>query len=223
LALYLIERKTINKFFTRFFLTALLCLSLDCRADFELFDINEGELEFITHPLKTKPHHHSTHISITPESLKTGWIDNKQCHYNLQAIPAMEIVFRKGRVRNIEIQRMDNIGRAWISGATVQLVDVKKEAVICITSETRSLRKSGGTGRYVWSGGPYMKKFLDGYFPMKVSIAIDYPSELLTLEKLFPQAVELKAIKLPGHIRLSVTFEGILSLETHFQEITNRN
>lgn len=202
-------------------LGVLLLLANDLYADFDIFDINEGELEFITRPLKTTPHHHSTHISITADSIKTGWIGNKQCHYNLQAVPAMEIVFRKGSVRNIEIQRSDNIGRAWIDDATVQLEDVKKEAVICITSETMSFKKSGDGGRFVWFGGPYMKRFLDGYFPMKVSIAIDYPSEMLTLEKLFPQAVEIKATKLPGHVRLSVIFEGILMLETHFKGISN--
>lgn len=186
-------------------------------ANFDIFDINEGDLEFINRPLKTTPHHHSTHISITADSLKSGWIDNKQCHYNLQPVPAMEIVFRRGNVRNISIQRSENIGRAWIEDATVQLDAVGKNAVLCITSETLSFKKNGDRGRFIWFGGPYMKRFLDGYFPMKVSIAIDYPSELLTLEKLFPQAVELKATKLSGHLRLSVTFEGILALETHFK------
>jgi hypothetical protein len=197
-------------------LSALLLSTSVLYADFEFLDINEGELDFITRPLKTAPHHHSTHISITADSLTSGWIGNKQCHYNLQPVPAMEIVFRRGRVRNIEITRTENIGRAWIEEATIQLESIKKGAVICVSSETLSIKSNGGRNRFIWSGGPYMKKFLDGYFPMKVSVAIDYPSELLALEKLFPQEVELKSTKLPGHIRLSVMFEGILSLETHF-------
>ncbi|MFV1993497.1 MAG: hypothetical protein ACC635_06305 [Acidiferrobacterales bacterium] len=189
--------------------------------EFEFLDINEGELEFITRPLKETPHHHSTHISITNESIKSGWIGNKQCHSNLQAVPAMEIVFRKGYVRNLDISRSENIGRVWIEGASVQLKEVKKNAVVCITSETLSFKKNGHSGNYIWTGGPYMKKYLDGYFPMKVSIAIDYPSDKLVFEKLYPHAVELKAVKLPGHIRLSLLFEGILELETHFREISN--
>lgn len=189
--------------------------------DFEFLDINEGELEFITRPLKETPHHHSTHISITAESMKSGWIGNKQCHSNLQTVPAMEIVFRKGYVRNLDISRSENIGRVWIEDATVQLQDIKKNAVVCITGETLSFKKNGHSGNYIWTGGPYMKKYLDGYFPMKVSIAIDYPSDKLVLEKLTPLAVELKTVKLPGHIRLSLLFEGILELETHFKEISH--
>ena len=162
----------------------------------------------------------SSAISITTESMKSGWIDNKQCHYNLQTVPAMEIVFRKGRVKNLEIKRYENIGRVWVEDATVQLKEIKKNAMICITGETLSFKKNDRTGTYIWTGGPYMKKYLDGYFPMKVSIAIDYPSEKLVLEKLYPQAVELKALKLSGHIRLSLVFEGILELETHFREIS---
>jgi len=189
--------------------------------EFDFLDINEGELEFITRPLKETPHHHSTHISITAESMKSGWIGNKQCHSNLQTVAAMEIVFRKGYVRNLDISRSENIGRVWIEDATVQLQDVKKNAVVCITGETLSFKKNGHSGNYIWTGGPYMKKYLDGYFPMKVSIAIDYPSDKLVLEKLTPPAVELKTVKLPGHIRLSLLFEGILKLETHFREISH--
>lgn len=200
-------------------LGVLILFTNNVFANFDIFDINEGELEFITRPLKTAPHHHSTHISITANSLKTGWIGNKQCHYNLQTVPAMEIVFRRGYVRNIEIQRSENIGRAWVDDATVQLENVKNKAVVCITSETKSFKKNGDQGQFVWFGGPYMKKFLDGYFPMKVSIAIDYPSKLLSLERLLPQAVELKAVKLPGHVRLTVMFEGILMLESYFRKV----
>jgi len=189
--------------------------------EFDFLDINEGELEFITRPLKEILHHHTTHITITAESMKSGWVSNKQCHSNLQTVPAMEIVFRKGYVRNLEISRRENIGRVWIEDATVQLKEIKKNAVVCITGETLSFKKNGHSGNYIWTGGPYMKKYLDGYFPMKVSIAIDYPSEKLLLEKLYPHAVELKTVKLPGYIRLSLTFEGILELETHFREISN--
>ena len=202
-------------------LFVFLYTPLSNATEFDFLDINEGELEFITRPLKEVPHHHSTHISITTESMKSGWIGNKQCHYNLQTVPAMEVVFRKGYVRNLEINRSENIGRVWIEDATVQLKEIKKNAVVCITGETLSLKKNGSSGNYIWSGGPYMKKYLDGYFPMKVSIAIDYPSEKLVLEKLYPHAVELKAVKLPGYIRLSLMFEGILELETHFREISH--
>ncbi len=184
--------------------------SLD--ADFSVIDINEGELHFLTRPPKKAPHHHSTHITINNDSLTTGWVGNKQCHYNLGQVPALEIVFRKGGVRGLDIVRAEHIGKAWVENDSVQLEDLEKNAIICIVSETRSLRYNDLTKNYEWRGGPYMRRFLDGYFPMKVSLAIDYPSDKLRLETLAPAALLLKATALPGHLRLSTLFEGRLNI-----------
>jgi len=184
--------------------------------DFETLDINEGELRFLTEPPTQRPHLQSTHIVITDDSLKSGWIGVKQCHYHLAPVSAMQVLFRRGRVRELQIVQADNIGRAWVEGPSVQLTDVRKKAVLCILSENRALRRNSLDGSYEWHGGPYMRRFLDGFFPMHVKLAIDYPSNLLQLEGIEPKALKLKAITQPGHVRMDALFEGRLDVELRF-------
>jgi len=136
--------------------------------EFDILDINEGELHFLTTPPAKPFHRHTNHVTINADSLKTGWIGSKQCHYHLDRVTAMEVVFRKGGVRNLQILQADNIGRAWIENHSVQLKNVKANAVLCIRSENQALRRDAGGRSYVWHGGPYMRRFLDGYFPMRV-------------------------------------------------------
>lgn len=203
--------------------TVLMVLCLVCNtqliaSDFDVFDINEGELQFLTKPPAEPPHHHSTHVQITEESLKTGWVLNKQCHYDLGIVPALEIVFRQGKVRNLDVVRTENVGRAWVDRHTVQLEDVRKNAAVCIVAEIRSLKAGPAGGEWEWRGGPYLRRFLDGYFPMRVSLAIDYPVNRLKLDSLEPAAIRLRATDLPGHLRLNVLFEGRLIINAHFHQ-----
>lgn len=187
---------------------------------FDIFDINEGDLQFLSKEPSPPPHHHSTHIVISESSLETGWVGNRQCHYNLDQVPAMQIVFREGNVRKLEITRAEQIGRTWIAKNTVQLINIGKDAIICITSETKSLKKNSLDNGYEWHGGPYMRRFLDGYFPMRITVAIDYPSDRLVLESIVPAELKLNAVLVPGHIRVRALFEGILSLTTLFRSQT---
>lgn len=88
--------------------------------EFDIFDINEGELRFLERPPEKSPHLHSTHVFISEESLKTGWVTAKQCHYHLDQVSALQVAFNKRRVRRIEILQADNIGRAWKASSPVR-------------------------------------------------------------------------------------------------------
>src|SRR3989338_8140805 len=60
-------------------LTGALLVPPTLAADeFDIFDINEGELRFLERPPEKSPHLHSTHVFISEESLKTGWVTAKQ-------------------------------------------------------------------------------------------------------------------------------------------------
>jgi len=83
--------------------------------------VNEGQLEFLTAPPDEQVHHHHNHIVIDADSVKGGWVRLVQCHAGLDAVPRAEILFRQGRVRNLQVDSSDNIGLAWVEGATVQL------------------------------------------------------------------------------------------------------
>lgn len=193
----------------------LLCLALPGRAELEAPDINEGELRFLTAPPAQPPHLHSTQVSIGEESLRTGWVGVHQCHYRFGPLGAMEVVFNKERARNLRIVRAERIARAWIEGASVQLAGVDADAVLCIQSENRSLQRNA-TGAYEWHGGPYLRRFLDGYFPMQVQLALDYPPAALRLLAIEPPELKLKAVAHPGLLRLEALFEGRLDMTVRF-------
>lgn len=184
--------------------------------DFDLLDINEGELRFLERPPEKSPHLHSTHVFISDESLKTGWVTAKQCHYHLDQVSALQVVFNKRRVRRIEILQADNIERAWVENASVQVTNIGKNAVLCILSENRAIKRDAADGTYEWHGGPYMRRFLDGYFPMQVKLAIDYPPDLVRLESIDPGALRFKTVAQPGLIRLDALFEGRLDITIRF-------
>jgi hypothetical protein len=185
-------------------------------SDFDVLDINEGELRFLTEVPADVPHLQSTHVIVSEESLKTGWLRVRQCHYHLAPVSAMQVLFREGRVRDIRILQADNIERAWVEGPSVQLANVGKDAVLCIQSENHSLQRNGADGTYAWTGGPYLRRFLDGYFPMHVKIAIDYPASALQVQSIEPAPLRLKAVTVPGHVRMDALFEGRLVITVQF-------
>lgn len=193
--------------------TALLLATAALHAD---DDINEGELHFLTRPPQEAVHHHHKHVVITPESLKTGWIVNHQCHYNLDQVGAMEVVFTPGRVRALEIARAENIEKAWVEDGSVQLQNVGAHAVLCLSSQNRVLAHDAQTGLYTLTSGPYMRRFLDGYFPMRVSLILEYPATLMNLKHIAPADPGLKIVKLPGQVRIDGLFEGRLLLTLQF-------
>ncbi len=186
--------------------------------EFDIFDINEGELRFLERPPDKPPHLHSTHVFISEASLKTGWVTAKQCHYNLDRVSALQVVFNQRRVRRIEVLQADNIGRAWVEGASVQVTNVGKDAVLCILSENFAIKHNAVERTYEWRGGPYMRRFLDGYFPMQVKLAIDYPQDRVRLESIEPGTLRFKTVAQPGLIRLDALFEGRLDITIRFAD-----
>ena len=185
-------------------------------ADFDALDINEGELHFLTALPADPPHHHTMTVNITPDSLKHGWVEATQCHYQLDKVSAMQVVFGAGRVRKLQILRSDNIQRTWIENDSVQLEEIGDDAVLCIVSENRALDIDAANGEYHWHGGPYMRRFLDGFFPMRVTLVMNYPMQLLKLQKIEPRVLKLKAVTVPGQVRIDTLFEGRLVIGLQF-------
>lgn len=142
--------------------------------------VNEGELEFLSEPPAKQVHHHQNHLVIRGPSLEDGWVVLEQCHDNLDAVPDLEVVFSPDRIRNLKVVTARNIGRAWVEGPSVQLKDVRHDARLCVSAESRALRAEGD-GAYVLKNGPFMRRFLDGYYPMRVVLQVDYPCGMLDL------------------------------------------
>lgn len=200
---------------------AILCAGLAHAAQdlgFESADaVNEGTLHFLE-TLPAKPvHHHQNHIRIDTDSLASGWVGLSQCHDHLDAVPSAQITFREGFVRDLRVVAFTHIKDVWIEGASVQLRHVEPGARLCLSAQTRALR-STGNGYFNLINGPYMRKFLDGYYPMRVTLAVDYPAQSLTLVDISPPAqAGLDIVEQPGAIRVEAVFEGELQTMIQFE------
>lgn len=181
-------------------------------------DVNEGTLHFLE-VVPAKPlHHHQNRIRINGDSLSTGWVSLSQCHDNLDAVPRAQITFREGFVRDLRVDTFTHIEDAWIEGATVQLRNIERGARLCLSAQTRALRNNGN-GYFNLMNGPYMRKFLDGYYPMRVSLEVDYPKQLLTLIDIAPSAQPgMKLDEQPGAIQMDAVFEGELTTLIQFEQ-----
>ncbi len=134
--------------------------------------VNEGALAFLPTPPAKPAHHHSNRLTLTEASLKSGWVKLEQCHENLNPVPLTQIVFGQGRIRALQITSRAGIGKARVEGPTVQLEDVKAGARLCLGAERRALaREKNG---WVLRNGPYMRRFLDGYYPMHVTMEVRF-------------------------------------------------
>lgn len=172
--------------------------------------VNEGELEFIPSAAADGAHYHRNRIAITEASLDLGWVELTQCHENIDPVHAAQILFRVDGIRDLAIERSRNIGRAWVEGHSVQLEDVGTDAELCIRAESRALQ-SLGDGMFRLRNGPYMRRFLDGYYPMRVALSIDYPGQRLRLVGQTPEPQEGFSVdRAPNRLQVDATFEGRL-------------
>lgn len=179
--------------------------------------VNEGTLTFLATSPPKPVHHHQNRIRITPDSLISGWTELEQCHDHLDAVPVSQITFREGYVRGLRILETRAIGKAWVEGASVQLLDVSPGARLCLAVQTRALKDSGN-GYFTLNNGPYMRKFLDGYYPMQVSLQLKYPEQLLQVIDISPadqQGFHIRQEK--GLINIEALFEGELRTQVQFE------
>jgi len=190
-------------------------------SDEELFfksvdDVNDGELRFLTQAPDKPVHHHQNRITIDDASLETGWIHLQQCHAHLDAVPSSQVVYREGFVRDLRVLRAENIGRVWVEGPTVQLKNVSPNALLCIQADTRALSPLEGNS-YFLRNGPYMRRFLDGYYPMRVSLSVHLATQKIKFSRITPSAQPgLQVNTSARDVDIEALFEGRLRTEMQF-------
>ena len=154
--------------------------------DFDASAINEGELEFLASPPGEPVHTHHNRIMLTATSLADGWAALYQCHTHLDPVPAAQIVFHAERIRRLRVDKSTGIGRAGVDGASVQLEAVSPAAELCLSAESRVVVPQPGGG-FLVRNGPFMRSFLDGYYPMHVLLEISLPPGRWTLVRSEPE------------------------------------
>jgi len=185
-------------------------------------EVSEGELRFLPELLGKAGqhlHHHRNDIHISPGSLIDGWVTLQQCHENLDRVGELQIVFNEGRSRDLRITATHAIGKAWVEGVSVQLHDIGAGSQICLELQSQALSPDG-SGGFVLRNGPYMRRFLDGYYPMRVSQRIEYPPQLQADSILPPPQEGFRVARESGLIQVETVFEG--RLVTRFAFRPNR-
>lgn len=177
--------------------------------------VNEGQLRFLVEPPEKAVLEVKSKLNISSDSIETGWVKFHTCYNNLDPVGIAEIVFRYRELKFLSVQSAAGIGSYREQGNSIQIEDVEHGARLCVSGQANMLSRV--EERYFIKNGPFMRKFLDGYYPMKLSLELKFPGELLTL-------VSLEPVKQPGlsvqtslgRVILGGWFEGQLSIEAEF-------
>ena len=153
---------------------------------------------------------------ILDSSLADGWVELHQCYRGLDAVREAEVVYRYKQMRNLRVQSHANIGKAFVKGQSVQLVDVQKNATLCVRAEARILYRNED-GSFTLRNGPFHRKYLDGYFPLHVTVDVQFPTSLLRVVRVIPTAQPGFAVTYAsGRVHINAWFAGMLTIEVHF-------
>lgn len=177
--------------------------------------VNEGALKFLGTPPDDAVHHHAGRISINAQSLIDGWVTLEQCHANLDRVAEAQILFRPTRSRALSVASARNIDRAYAEGSSIQLRGIGADSSVCIRLETRALHRIDD-GVFELQNGPFMRRFLDGYYPLRVSLRIDYPRDLELADYSPAEQPGLSVVASAGRVELEAVFEGRLRTAFRF-------
>lgn len=177
--------------------------------------VNEGELEFLTTPPQEQVLHSTQHFRITRQSLDEGWVGLRQCHEHIDAVQKAQVVYQYRDMRKLRILETTGIARAWVEGQSVQLLDVGADARLCVSAEVNIMQAVDGG--FVLRSGPYHRRFLDGYYPLHLTLEVGYSGDLLRLDNVSPPRREgFEYQSTPGKVTVDTWFVGRLFVEMRF-------
>ena len=180
--------------------------------------VNEGELAFLSGPPSGPEHHHHSRIVITGQSLLDGWVLMEQCHENLDRVAEAQIVFKAGSSRALEILGFHNMDSAFVESDSIQLRGIREGSKVCARLQTQALH-TAGMNIFELRNGPFMRRFLDGYYPLQLSIQVVYPPQLELLDYAPANQPGYTVDSAPGHVDVEARFEG--ALRTRFRFMAN--
>ena len=145
----------------------------------------EGELRFLGERPDPGAYWYQSEVTISEASLQTGVVQLSTCHRALDPNQKIVIAFNPERVGEITVVSSEGVGRATVDGHRVELTDVRRGGSVCINLSSRALdRVDDRTWRM--NAGPLMRRYLDGYLPMRAHLAFRWPEGLLRTGQINP-------------------------------------
>lgn len=154
---------------------------------FKAMAVNEGNLQWVTPQQTENQYALKNAIVFFGDSLQTRKVGFTQCHENLDAIHAIDIVYNAETTSELKVISATNIERHQTHSAKVELFNVSKGAKICIQGINQTLNFDPTSNSWQLKRGPYMRKFLDGYYPMHLQEVLDLSKTSLGLQSIQPQ------------------------------------
>jgi len=200
-------------------LTALLFCSASAWA-LDFSDIaTEGQIKYLKERPDPGAYSYESRVKITAASLESGSVQIATCHYQLDPIRKVVIVFNPNRIQAIAVKSIDKMASAEVKNNQVILTDVERGASICIDLQSKALDQVGG-GQYRLNAGPLMRRYLDGYLPMAAKIRVDWPANMLTVEKTTPSEKEgIQVLQGNDGVQLDMIFAGKMTAQIDVKKL----
>lgn len=180
--------------------------------------INGGKLTFLQNGESKSVMHSHNVITITRNSIDTGWVKLQQCYFNLDAFPRVQAMFKYRWFRNLRVLSSSGIGKKWVKGKSIQMANVQQGATLCTSSEIRVFYQNPDK-TFSLVNGPFSRRFLDGYFPMRVTVEVNFPGEKLKYLRSIPNKQPgLNITSNTNKVALNALFEGKMNTELRFEE-----
>jgi hypothetical protein len=194
-------------------LTALLFFNASAWA-LDFSDIaTEGQIKYLKERPDPGAYSYESRVKITAASLESGSVQIATCHYQLDPIRKVVIVFNPSRIQAIAVKSLDKMASAEVKNNQVVLTDVERGASICIDLQSKALDQVGA-GQYRLNAGPLMRRYLDGYLPMAAKIRVDWPTNMLTVEKTTPSEKEgIQVVQGNDGVQLDMIFAGKMTAQ----------
>ena len=180
----------------------------------EFSDIaTEGQIKYLKERPDPGAYSYESRVKITAASLESGSVQIATCHYQLDPIRKVVIVFNPNRIQAIAVKSIDKMASAEVKNNQVVLTDVERGASICIDLQSKALDQVGA-GQYRLNAGPLMRRYLDGYLPMAAKIRVDWPTNMLTVEKTAPSEKEgIQVVQGNDGVQLNMNFAGKMTAQ----------
>jgi hypothetical protein len=192
--------------------TLLMCSTSVFALEFS--DIaTEGQIKYLKERPDPGAYSYESRVKITAASLESGSVQIATCHYQLDPIRKVVIVFNPNRIQAIAVKSIDKMASAEVKNNQVVLTDVERGASICIDLQSKALDQVGA-GQYRLNAGPLMRRYLDGYLPMAAKIRVDWPTNMLTVEKTAPSEKEgIQVVQGNDGVQLNMIFAGKMTAQ----------